>query len=200
MAWKAVENPAVRSSGVLAWQPSCEGHHRSWFYPGMNRCHCQSPPAWADGGSWRSGSPAAGLPRPGMPDGVLDLLRTAIADSAIAARLAARKPGAGNTVPPTAATSGVWKAGSIIATGSVRTGGVTCRLRVTDQGSLSVISPAPFGCGETITTPAAVALRVRLPGRLEKRARSLAALLDLWPARPLRRSFPTDSTTKVSLR
>ena len=48
-------------------------HHPSWFYPGMNRCHCQSPPAWADGGSWRSGSPAARLPRPGMPDGVLDL-------------------------------------------------------------------------------------------------------------------------------
>ena len=54
--------------------------------------------------------------------------RTAIAGSAIAARLAARKPGAGNTALPTAATSGVWKAGSIIATGNVRTGSVTRRL------------------------------------------------------------------------
>jgi hypothetical protein len=39
----------------------------------MNRCPCQSPPLRADGGSGRSGSPAARLPRPGMPDGVLDL-------------------------------------------------------------------------------------------------------------------------------
>ena len=45
----------------------------------------------------------------------------AIADSAIAARLAARKPGAGSTGRPTAAISGVWKAGSIIGTGSART-------------------------------------------------------------------------------
>ena len=45
-----------------------------------------------------------------------------------------------------------------------------CRPRVTDQSSLSVISPAPFGCGETITTPVAVALRVPSPGRLEMRA------------------------------
>lgn len=45
-----------------------------------------------------------------------------------------------------------------------------CRPRVTDQSSLSVISPAPFSYGETITTPAAVALRVPSAGRLEKRA------------------------------
>ena len=55
-------------------------------------------------------------------------VRTAIADSAIAARLAAPKPGASNAAPPTAATSGVRKAGSIIATGNVRTGSVTRRL------------------------------------------------------------------------
>ena len=54
--------------------------------------------------------------------------RTAIADSAIAARLAAPKPGAGNAARPTAATSGVSKAGSIIATGNVRTASVTRRL------------------------------------------------------------------------
>lgn len=46
-------------------------------------------------------------------------VRTAIAGSAIAARLAARKPGGGNTGLPTAGTSGVRKAGSIIGTGNV---------------------------------------------------------------------------------
>jgi hypothetical protein len=55
-------------------------------------------------------------------------VRTAIADSAIAVRVAARKRGAGNAELPTAATSGVWRAGSIIATGNVRTGDVTPRL------------------------------------------------------------------------
>ena len=52
---------------------------------------------------------------------------TVIADSAIAARCAAVQPGGDNTVLPTAATSGVWKAGSIIATGNVPTGNVTRR-------------------------------------------------------------------------
>jgi hypothetical protein len=32
----------------------------------MNRCLCQSPPAWADGGSWRSGFRRR-LPEPEMP-------------------------------------------------------------------------------------------------------------------------------------
>jgi hypothetical protein len=45
-----------------------------------------------------------------------------------------------------------------------------CRSRVTDQSSLSVISPAPCGCGETITPPTVVALRVWLPNRLETSA------------------------------
>jgi hypothetical protein len=44
-----------------------------------------------------------------------------------------------------------------------------CRPRVTDQSSLSVISPAPSGYGETITTPAVAARRVQSSGRLEKR-------------------------------
>ena len=35
--------------------------------------------------------------------------------------------------------------------------------RVTDQSSLSVISPAPFGCGETITMPVAVPLPSHCP-------------------------------------
>ena len=126
-------------------------------------------------------------------------VRTAIADSAIAARLAAPKPGASNTGLPTAAISGVRKAGSTIGTGNVQYRERHCRPRVTDQSSHSVISPAPFGCGETITTPVAVALRVAVSRPAGKASRSLAALLDLWPARPLRRSFPTHSTTKVSL-
>ena len=54
--------------------------------------------------------------------------RTATAGSAIAARLAAPKLGAGNAALPTAAINGVWRAGSIIATGNVRTGNVTRRL------------------------------------------------------------------------
>ena len=53
--------------------------------------------------------------------------RTATAGSAIAARLAAWKLDASNAAPPTAAINGVWKAGSIIATGNVRTGSVTRR-------------------------------------------------------------------------
>jgi hypothetical protein len=44
---------------------------------------------------------------------------------------------------------------------------------VTDQGSLSVFSPAPFGCGETITPPVAVPLSCELADGLEKRS-------DLW--------------------
>jgi hypothetical protein len=55
-------------------------------------------------------------------------VRTAIADSAIAVRLAAAKPGAGSAALPTAATSGVSRVGSIIATGNVSTVGVTRRL------------------------------------------------------------------------
>jgi hypothetical protein len=54
--------------------------------------------------------------------------RTAIAGSAIAARLAARKRDASNAAPRTAVTSVVWRAASIIATVNTRTGDVTRRL------------------------------------------------------------------------
>jgi hypothetical protein len=47
--------------------------------------------------------------------------RTAIAASAIAAQLAVAKPGAANTVLPTAATNSVRRAGSTIGTGNVPT-------------------------------------------------------------------------------
>jgi len=43
---------------------------------------------------------------------------TAIADSVIAAPLAARKPGVNNAAMPIAATSRAWKDGSITGTGS----------------------------------------------------------------------------------
>lgn len=52
----------------------------------------------------------------------------AIAGSAIAVRLAARKPGASSAVPPTAGTSEVSKAASIIATGNAPTGSGTAGL------------------------------------------------------------------------
>ncbi|HEY1578369.1 MAG TPA: hypothetical protein VGF82_14980 [Terracidiphilus sp.] len=53
--------------------------------------------------------------------------RTATADRAIAVQLAAAKPASDNIALPTAATSGVGKAGSIIGTGNVRTGNATHR-------------------------------------------------------------------------
>jgi hypothetical protein len=52
-------------------------------------------------------------------------VRTAIEGSAIAAWLAARKCGASNAEMPTAGTSGVPKAGSIIGIGNGHTGNVT---------------------------------------------------------------------------
>ena len=55
-------------------------------------------------------------------------VHTAIADSAIAVRLAARKFDASNAALPTVATSGVWRVGSIIAIGNGSTGNVTRRL------------------------------------------------------------------------
>jgi hypothetical protein len=48
-----------------------------------------------------------------------------IAVSAIAAQCAAGRPGGDNTVLPTAVTSGVRRAGSIIAIGNVLTANVT---------------------------------------------------------------------------
>ena len=99
--------------------------------------------------------------------------RTAIAGSAIAARLAARKLDAGNAVPPTAATKRSLE-GRLDHRDRQRAYRQRhAPARVTDQGSLSVISPAPFGCGETIARPVVVPLPSELPGGLEKRP-------DLW--------------------
>jgi hypothetical protein len=50
-------------------------------------------------------------------------VRAVIVGSSTAARLAATKPGSGNTARPTAGTSEAQKADSITATGSVPTGG-----------------------------------------------------------------------------
>ena len=75
----------------------------------------------------QNGSPAASLSQPGMPDDVLDLLALR-PRAALWARLAAPKLGASNAGLLTADTNGVWRAGSIIATGNVRIGDVTRRL------------------------------------------------------------------------
>ena len=55
-------------------------------------------------------------------------VRAAIADSAIAVRLVAPRPGVGSDALPTAATSGVWRADSIIAIGNVPIGDVMHQL------------------------------------------------------------------------
>ena len=74
----------------------------------MNRCHCQRPPVWADGGSWRSGSPAASLSQPGMPSDVLDLFalrsRTALLQSGLPHGSSA--PATPRCQPPPPAESG----------------------------------------------------------------------------------------------
>jgi hypothetical protein len=54
--------------------------------------------------------------------------RTATAGNAIAAPLAVRKLDANSAALLTAGTNGAWRAGSIIATGNVRTGNVTRQL------------------------------------------------------------------------
>ena len=71
---------------------------------------------------WFSGREFVAARNARQPSG---FVRTAIADSAIAVRLAASKPGAASAALPIADIKGVWKAGSIIATGNVPTGDVT---------------------------------------------------------------------------
>ena len=198
VTWKAVENPAVPSSGVLAGQPSWEGHHQSWFYPDMNRCLCQSPPVWADGGSWRSGSPAASLSQSGVPGAVLDLLALRPRPGLLQSGLPQRSPAptTPRCQPSLPAESGR----------PARSSGPTTCVPATPRAGPRDGSIFPFGHFSGIIrlwgsdhhagcSPAAISI-ARRPG---KAARSLAALLDLRPTRPLRRSFPTDSTTKVSL-
>ena len=74
-----------------------------------------------------------------------------------------------------------------------------CRLRqaqprVTDQGSLSIISPASFDCGmaDAVEASSGAAVLARKPAGI------VAALPDLRPHRTLHRSISTHSTTKVS--
>ena len=152
----------------------------------MRRCHCQSPPAWVDGGSRRSGSSAARLLQPGMPDGVLDLYplrsRTMLLQPGVPHRSPA--PAAPGGQPPLSAESGrpARPPGSAAAiprapVSAARDGSIfpfghfsgTIRLWRNDH---------TVGCGP----PA-----IRAARAAGKAHRSLAALLDLWPARPLRR-------------
>ena len=109
------------------------------------------------------GSPAASLSQPGMPGGVLDLFalrsRAVLLQSELPQRSSV--PAMPCCQPPPPAESG----------GPARSSGPeTCVYRqrhapgrVTDQSSHSVISPAPFGCGETVPLPS------KPPCRLEKR-------------------------------
>ena len=111
------------------------------------------------------------------------------------------KPGSASGAAPTAATSRVRKDGSIIATGSGNTASAGRNARVTDQGSLSIASPASSECGTGGSDPG-----------IEVPPRSGAAGLPRWPekrpgvclcCRICGRAgrfidpFPTHSTTKV---
>ena len=163
----------------------------------MNRCPCQSPPAWADGGSGRSGSPAAGLPRPGMPDGVLDLYALRSGAALLRRSLPHGSPAAATpcrqSTPP--AESGR----------PARSSGPTARVPAAALSASRDGSIFPFGhfCGtirlwrnDHDAGDGRAASGASQPAG--KASRSMVALLDLWPAKPFRRSFPTYSTTKVS--
>ena len=112
-------------SGVLAWQPSGEGHPQRLFYRDMNPLPLSKS---ADVGGWRflqkwfSGGGFAAARYARRCSGSV---RTAIAGSAIAARIAVWKPDASNAAMPTAGTSGVQKAGWITETDNAPTASVT---------------------------------------------------------------------------
>ena len=103
---------------------------------------------------------------------------------------ACREPHAGvSGGVPTGGTSRARKGDSIIATGSASTGAACAQTqpRVTDQGSLSIASPALFQRGPAEPQQSSFAA-----------TRLVAALPDLRPGRTLHRSVSTHSTTKVS--
>jgi hypothetical protein len=156
----------------------------------MNCCRCQSPPAWPDGGSGRSRSAAAGLSRPGMPGAVLDLLALRPRTVLLQFGLPQRSPAAATPCcqPAVPAESG----------GPARSSGPAAAVPR---------APVPGPRDGSIFPGGHFSGTIRLwrndhdagGGRAGQTSRSLAALLDLWPARPLRRSFPTHSPTKVRL-
>ena len=164
----------------------------------MNRCHRRSPPVWADGGAWRSGAPAASLSLPGMSSDVLDLFalrsRTTLLQSGLPH--GSSTPATPRCQPPPPRESGGPARSSRPATCVP----ATSRAHSRDGSRFSFghfsgtirlwRNDHAVGCG-----PAAI----RTTRRVGKAIRSLAAVRDLWPTRPLRRSFPPDSTTKVSL-
>ena len=156
----------------------------------MNRCPCQSPPAWADGDAGRSSSAAASLPQPEMPGDVLDLyalrsrpvlLRRGLPSGSptpamprcqppapAESRRPARSPRPTTRLPR--ASRNLRRDGSIFPIGHFSG---TIRLWRNDPDASRGHAASGACC------PAG------------KAGRSLAALLDLWPARPFRRSFPT---------
>ena len=107
VAEKAGGTPPLAGGGVLTWQPHAARPPSKQLHRRMNRCACQSPLLRADGDSWRSGSSAARLPRPGMPDGVLDLYtlrsRTTLLQPSVPQRSPA--PAASGGQPPLSAES-----------------------------------------------------------------------------------------------
>ena len=168
----------------------------------MNGCHCQSPSAWADGRSWRSGSPAARLPRPGMPDGVLDLYPLRSGTTLL-------QPGVPQRSPATAAPGGQppLSAESRRPTRPPRSAAALSRAPVPAARDGSIFPFGHFSGTIRLWRNDHHAVPRGDPGCAASRApsqaagtasRSVASLLDLPPARLLRRSFPTDSTTKVS--
>jgi len=163
----------------------------------MNRCHCQSPPVWADAGSCRSGSPAANLSQPGMQGNLLGLFalrsRTALLQSGLPPR--SQVPPAPRCQSPTSRESGRPARSSRPATCLPATSRVLSRDGSRFRfGHFSGTIRLWRNDHDVGWCPAVI----EVARRHGKATRSLAALLDLRSARPLRRSFPSDSPKKVS--
>ena len=196
--WEGGEEPRrYEAAGFGSATFREEGHHRSWSYPDMSRCRCQSPPAWADGGAWRSSSPAAGLPQPGMSGGVLDLCALRPRAMLLLRRLprGSTPPAMPCGQPPLPAESGRPTRSSRPPTGLPGTPRSASR-----DGSIFLFGHFSGTIRLWRNDHDADGGRAATAGfgRAGKAGRSVAALLDLWPVWPLRRSFPPHFTTKVS--
>jgi hypothetical protein len=125
VAWEGGENPAVRAAGFWLGNLHERKQPSKLVLPShepllLSKLAC--PGGWRFMEKWFSGRAFVAARDARRCSG---FARTAIADSAIAAWLAAGKRGAGNIVLPTGATSRVLRAGSIIGTGNVPTAYVT---------------------------------------------------------------------------
>jgi hypothetical protein len=176
-----VENPAVPSSGVLAWQPSCEGYHRDCFHPGMNRLPLSKARRGAAVAVSRgSASPAASFVAAEGCQRVFWICSHCDRGQCYcspgcrteARRRQCRAANRRHQQSPEGRLDHRDRQRAYRQRHAPP--------RVTDQGSLSVSSPAPFGCGEASRDarcpPAAsdAVLRTRAAGR------PVAVLRDLW--------------------